>query len=287
MDNSTKLELSFTTDGFIDYSPWVGRITHDYKPFWFEVFDWKYWAERCNRNYYYPIYISAAYILIIFSLQTLMRNRKPFHLKRELALWNGALGVFSILGFVRLFPEFWTRFNRENGGYLTLCQRDYMSMPAAFWGTMFIGSKVVELGDTLFIVLRKKPLQFLQWYHHAMSLTLAWTTGPYLEPICVVYILMNYGVHSMMYPYFSLRAMDVHIPRKLANIITFLQLAQMLTGVYINGYTSYLYYFSNSCDRHPFSIKMIWAAYGSFAILFGELFYRLVLAKKSRGKKEE
>ena len=26
--------------------------------------------------------------------------------------------------------------------------------------------KIIEFGDTLFVVLRKKPLQFIHWYHH-------------------------------------------------------------------------------------------------------------------------
>lgn len=40
--------------------------------------------------------------------------------------------------------------------------------------------------------------------------------------------------------------------------------------------------FSSACHRHPFSIKMILLAYGSFVILFGELFYSLVLKKKKK-----
>lgn len=45
---------------------------------------------------------------------------------------------------------------------------------AAFWATMFVLSKVPELGDTVFIILRKQPLIFLHYYHHATVLVYAW-----------------------------------------------------------------------------------------------------------------
>lgn len=45
---------------------------------------------------------------------------------------------------------------------------------SGFWTTMFVLSKVPELGDTIFIVLRKQPLIFLHWYHHATVLVYSW-----------------------------------------------------------------------------------------------------------------
>ena len=45
---------------------------------------------------------------------------------------------------------------------------------SGFWATMFVLSKVPELGDTIFIVLRKQPLIFLHWYHHATVLVYSW-----------------------------------------------------------------------------------------------------------------
>jgi len=38
----------------------------------------------------------------------------------------------------------------------------------------FCFSKLPELIDTVFIVLRKQPLIFLHWYHHASVLIYCW-----------------------------------------------------------------------------------------------------------------
>ncbi|OXA50001.1 elongation of very long chain fatty acids protein 6 [Folsomia candida] len=273
--------VSFTKEGWVDYRREKLAPPSSYEPFWWENFDWQTWGEVGNRNKHYPVIISGVYIAIIFGLRAFMRNRKPFVLKRELVVWNGALGLFSILGVIRVLPDLWGKINRPNGLHYALCVKDDISIPMSFWAAAFVISKIVELGDTVFIVLRKKPLKFLQWFHHSVTLISTWNTGPYLEPIARFYIVINYGVHSLMYPYFSLMALGVRIPRKAANVVTFLQLVQMLVGVTINLYTSYLYYFHASCYRHPFSIIMMWIVYGSFVVLFGDLFYRLVIKKKS------
>lgn len=49
--------------------------------------------------------------------------------------------------------------------------------PASFWACMFAFSKIAELGDTLFLVLRKRPVIFLHWYHHAVVLIYCWHSG--------------------------------------------------------------------------------------------------------------
>lgn len=41
--------------------------------------------------------------------------------------------------------------------------REYSNAATAFWAAVITFSKAVELGDTLFIVLMKKPLIFLNW----------------------------------------------------------------------------------------------------------------------------
>lgn len=38
------------------------------------------------------------------------------------------------------------------------------------WNSVFVISKLVELGDTVFLWLDKKPVKFLHWFHHATVL---------------------------------------------------------------------------------------------------------------------
>lgn len=53
------------------------------------------------------------------------------------------------------------KYNVDNGGF-SICSND-VSPASAFWAWAFVLSKLVELGDTAFIILRKQPLIFLHW----------------------------------------------------------------------------------------------------------------------------
>ena len=59
----------------------------------------------------------------------------------------------------------------------TVCYSINPTGPASFWACAFALSKVAELGDTFFVVMRKKPLIFLHWYHHAVVLVYSWNSG--------------------------------------------------------------------------------------------------------------
>lgn len=268
--------LSVTNSSTFDYSGVEIENPPKFIPFEFEVYDWKEWCRYLYINWHFCIIAGAIYIVTIFGLKALMANRKPFELKRELFLWNAGLGIFSILGFVRTAPEFFSVLFGENGLYISMCARTGGNMPMAFWSLLFVLSKYVELGDTVFIVLRKKPLIFLQWYHHVMTMVMCWINAPYIEPISRYYVVMNYGVHSLMYPYFALKAINVHIPRWVSNVITTLQLTQMIIGLSVNMYTAYLLKTGVDCYRHEVSMNMSFVVYGSFCILFTKLFIDVV-----------
>ncbi|RCN33895.1 GNS1/SUR4 family protein [Ancylostoma caninum] len=72
---------------------------------------------------------------------------------------------------------------------------------------------VVELGDTLFIVLRKKRLIFLHYYHHAAVLIYALHSAAEHSNPGRTFVFMNYLAHSCMYTYYALATFGVRLPR--------------------------------------------------------------------------
>ena len=67
---------------------------------------------------------------------------------------------------------------------------------ARFRITIFCISKVPELIDTLFIVLRKQKLIFLHWFHHATVLIYAWYSYHDWTASGRWFVFMNYTVHG-------------------------------------------------------------------------------------------
>jgi len=250
--------------------------------FSFEEVDDLFWMELVRANWKLVGYIGISYVLAIFALQRLMRDRAPFQLKWPLFCWNASLSVFAIFGFVRTLPGFLDILGRGNGLYESVCTASLLNVPIACWTLMFSLSKFWELGDTLFIVLRKKPLIFLQWYHHVVTMTVTWIVAPFLEPVVRWYIVLNFGVHSLMYPYFALRGLGKQVPSWVAYLILTLEIAQMIIGFSVNMLSMYYQKLGYPCVRHPLSIQLFGLLYGSFLLLFGKLFYDYIFEKRRR-----
>ena len=63
-----------------------------------------------------------------------------------------------------------------------------------------------ELIDTYFILIHKKPLILLHWYHHISVLAYCWHSYVTKAPAGIVFCVMNYAVHAIMYFYYFLMA---------------------------------------------------------------------------------
>lgn len=75
----------------------------------------------------------------------------------------------------------------------------YTGADSGYWGWMFTMSKALELGDTLFLILRKRPVIFLHWYHHAMTFTFSQITYNELQAWARWGAILNLIVHTIMY----------------------------------------------------------------------------------------
>ena len=155
------------------------------------------------------------------------------------------------------------------------------------WVSFFIFSKIPELVDTVFLVLQKKPVIFLHWFHHVTVLLYCWhaytvptgaarSTAPGLW-----FATINYCVHSVMYFYYFLSISGGtlrSIARPIAPFITAVQLLQMVLGSTLIGAAAYYHTVDDgACAVHPSNYRLGLAMYLSYFVLFGVLFYNLYL----------
>ncbi|RXN34560.1 adenine DNA glycosylase-like protein [Labeo rohita] len=127
------------------------------------------------------ICIFLCYLVIIWIGPKLMKNKEPVDLKAVLIVYNFAMVGLSIYMFHEFMVTSWL------ANYSYLCQPvDYsrsplgMRMASVCWWFFF--SKVIELSDTIFFILRKKnsQLTFLHVYHHGTMIFNWWAGVKYL-----------------------------------------------------------------------------------------------------------
>lgn len=230
----------------------------------------------------YHLYFKIAlivYIPIVFSTKYLIDNylskqNKEYLselLKLPWACWCFTLSIFS------LFGTYYT------GKYLLLdgFKTNLFNSNASIFYHLFILSKIPELIDTLFMVLRSKPIVALQWYHHWVTLAICYYVTYLQCDKIVILFFMNYFVHTFMYFYFGLYCFHQgKIMRKVfGTFVNLIQTIQMFLAVIIS---IYLYNFEidtmvcvhkvtydNLTSIYYFGILM----YISYLVLFIQVFY--------------
>uniref|UniRef100_A0A2M4CSC8 Elongation of very long chain fatty acids protein n=1 Tax=Anopheles darlingi TaxID=43151 RepID=A0A2M4CSC8_ANODA len=237
------------------------------------------------KNWTYVFYYCGIYMAVIFGGQWYMQNRPRFELRGLLAIWNTLLAMFSIMGAFRTAPEL-VHVLRHYGLFHSVCVPSFIEHDrvSGFWTWLFVLSKLPELGDTVFIVLRKQPLIFLHWYHHITVLMYSWFSYTEYTASARWFIVMNYCVHSVMYSYYALRALNFKPPRSIAMLITTLQLTQMVVGCAINIWAHGFLQTAgkNSCNISEMNIKLSIAMYFSYFVLFARFFYKTYLSTNAR-----
>ncbi|XP_045187612.2 elongation of very long chain fatty acids protein 6-like [Mercenaria mercenaria] len=246
-------------------------------------FDTRAFYDYMLQHWSDSLVYSAIYLVVIFGGKAYMANRKKFELRPYLAVWSGLLAVYSILGTIRTVPELIWALSHHGFEY-SYCNNSYLDQGkvSAFWCCIFVLSKAFELGDTLFIVLRKQPLIFLHWYHHITVLVYSWSS--YTDQIANAryFVVTNYTVHSFMYSYYALRAMKFQLPKWVSMFITSLQLAQMAWGVIIVVLSFSALTSGRECVTHYRNICYCLLMYFSYLILFAHFFYNAYVVRKQK-----
>jgi len=149
-----------------------------------------------------PLLMVAVYLVAIFAGRKVMEKKQvPKSSRVQLAWWNLFLSIFSFMGAIRTVPHLlynlWSLPFEEN-----ICtdinNSNWGTFSTGFWVQLFIFSKPLELFDTYFIVVKKKPLLFLHWYHHVTVLLFCWHSYAFESSTGLFFVAMNYSVHCVM-----------------------------------------------------------------------------------------
>jgi elongation of very long chain fatty acids protein 6 len=139
------------------------------------------------------------------------------------AAWDLFLCVFSGLGSYYTVSHLLT--NNYDCSFIE-------NATTIHWLDLFCRSKTFELLDTVFIVLRGRPLVLLQYYHHLATLVMAERGMAFYPRELLLFAAINYSVHVLMYGYFFLHAIGFKSIRKYGYLITLVQILQMFVAVY-------------------------------------------------------
>jgi len=236
--------------------------------------------------------ITMAYLAIVYLGQKWMESfpaldNRPMN--AILALWNFTFSAFSGVAAYRLLPELFNTLSHY-GFTGSMCRNgDYYTNPSTgFWGWMFVMSKMPELGDTVFLIVRKKPVIFLHWYHHALTFLYATLTYAEMQAWCRWSLALNLTVHTIMYFYFGMQALRVKFPRYVAKFITTIQLVQFVISCYIFVSLVNIKITESvpNCAASWNVLSIGALMYLSYLYLFGQFFYNSYIRPNARKSKE-
>lgn len=162
-------------------------------------------------NPFKPITIIALYLLFVLKWgPKWMENRQPYKLHFIIKCYNLLQVVICLYISIEAYRYTFAR------GYSIICQPvDFSMDPSAVRiaqiGHYYFLTKVMDLLDTIFFVLKKKNshVSFLHVYHHAGMVALTWIGTKYLAGGHSVFTgLINSCVHVIMYFYYYLTTVD-------------------------------------------------------------------------------
>ncbi|CAJ0916800.1 unnamed protein product, partial [Mesorhabditis belari] len=238
-----------------------------------------------QNNWHHSITISVVYYILIRSIQRLMRDRQAFTLEIPLFYWNSFHAIYSTIAFARLAEDVGHSYSISF--YDAICRTCHPNDAAAFWNLTFAISKIIELGDTLFIVLRKKPLIFLHYYHHAAVLIYTVHSGAEHIGVGRSFIMMNLFAHALMYTYYATKTTKLQIPRWVAMVVTTVQTTQMLLGVLLSACVYWIKTNTDwRCQQSMGNLYLAFVIYVTFGVLFAQFFYKAYLRPRNQKTKK-
>lgn len=221
--------------------------------------------------------IVASYLLFLAFGPKLMRHRQPFDLRWIITTYNFALVILSAYMSYEFFMT------STLLGYSYSCQgidwnysTDAISMRLVNAHWLFFFSKIIELSDTVFFVLRKKnnQLTFLHVYHHS-TMVLCWWLAVKYVPVGQTFFaaMINSFIHFLLYIYYGLSSVGPQMQKYLwwKKYLTTFQLVQFVAVITHTGYNKFV---RTDCD-YPDLYNSMTLGYTFIMFFLFSYFYHL------------
>lgn len=246
-------------------SPWEHKDIHYNVPN--RKYNWFIDARNMIPLDYYYIYIilSLLFIPLINFGVKYMKYKRPFSLKGLLFLWNISVSILSGIGAYYTVPYLINGFNTWEEEEIYCSHQKVYTSDIAWYIGVFNATKIFEWIDTIFLILRKKKIIFLHWFHHLITFLYCWhaTYFSYRSDTSGLWFSsMNLFVHAIMYGYYALTTLGLKF--KFNFVITFLQTLQMIIGITITFFTLKCPDINNNYHGVFFALSM----YFIYCILF-------------------
>jgi elongation of very long chain fatty acids protein 6 len=135
------------------------------------MFDLNYCLEIMSEAFWVYVVSSILYpIFVRISMWVKIEKNDIFD--KMYLYWNAFLAMFSIWGVYQVVPTT-IRHLQTHGIVNAICGTELGNI-LAFPVLLFALSKIIEFGDTVFVVIRGRRLIFLQYYHHWVTMLYCW-----------------------------------------------------------------------------------------------------------------
>ncbi|VWU49175.1 long chain fatty acid elongation enzyme, putative [Hepatocystis sp. ex Piliocolobus tephrosceles] len=232
------------------------------------LFDENYWVPGKGRELSIKyekiiLFFGIVYLPVIWFLQKYMKNKKKIEALFIKKIWNFSLSLLSLIGALTIII-----YNKNILKYIILEESEYTPQTRAVI-TIFTLSKAVEYGDTIFLILKKKPLTFLHIYHHLTVTLYCFYSQKELVSHAHYFVFLNLCIHTIMYCYYGLVMIIPKIVLKIRKLITALQIIQMVIGMTIS------YHAIRTVDNriHLNNAIISFLLYLSYAFLFLNFYF--------------
>ncbi|XP_026680800.1 elongation of very long chain fatty acids protein AAEL008004-like [Diaphorina citri] len=225
----------------------------------------------------------------------MMENRKPYNIKYIILAYNLIQTLYNanIVAYVSTYVlKIVTNMSEISFYFDKKQEKPYQSLTQllsqqAFCEASYLYyiSKIIDLLDTIFFVLRKKNshITFLHVYHHAMMVLTTWAFLRYFKGEQGIFIgLLNSLVHVVMYSYYFLAALGPEVQKYLwwKKYITKFQLTQF--ALFCIHQLSLIVL---SCDMPVALTYYIFFQAVVMCVLFGNFYYQTYTKKHNKQAK--